>query len=144
MLEDVVEHDDVIASSWRQRARKKTNRYIVAFARSQSADRRIRLNAVDFIAPLCCRVEKPAMRAAYFEQGSPGRVCHRVDPIEDPLEIFLSQADNRNLPLFLVDDVGKLPIADMRTQVRGKEPAHGASETPFVAQRTHVGIANGT
>src|ERR1700704_5347643 len=144
MLEDIVEDDDVIARSEGQRVRKKSDRDVVALARSQSSDRCIRLDAVDVVASLCCCVEKPAVRATYFEQRSPGWLRQRVDPIEDPLEILFSQIDQRNLPLFLIDDVGELSVANVRTQVRGEEPARGAREAPIVAQRMHGGIANRT
>jgi hypothetical protein len=144
MLEDIVEDDDVVAPSGSQCVRKKSDRDVVALARSQSADRRIRLDAMDVVASPCCCVEKPAVRAAYFEQRSPGWLRYRVDPIENPLEILFSQIYQRNLPLSLIDDVGELSIADVRTQVRGEESARGTREAPIVAQRMHGGIANRT
>ena len=141
MLEDVIERYHVVASSGRQIVRKKADRYIVTFPRSQSADKRIRLNTLDAIASARCRIKKPAVPAAHFEQRSPQWVSHRVDTIKYPLEIIFSQTDESNLPLFLIDDIGDLPVANMWTQVRGEESARRTTETPIVAQRMHVHIA---
>ncbi len=140
VLEHVIEHDDVEAHRGRQRIRKKPGPIHRGPCLTRSPDRRVGLDAVNVVAAPRRRVQEPAVCAAHLEQRPAHR--HRVDAIEDPLEVFPAKVDQRMLPRHFVENACGTFVADMGGEIRRQVPALGTNEAPVVAPSAHARIAH--